>query len=148
MGQRETNGPAKAGVRGKSPRKSAEDWLGGDRGPHGRGVAPTTCWPTSAPAGLHSGPCPHQRGTLGIDPVKVLACCDHTVDVRNHLLLGSHPHLVDFLLSDACSGEEGFGQHPRLGPKLGGGDTDRGGQGSCSRGSASPGGGQTLFQAP
>ena len=59
------------------------------------------------PSPIQPGPSPHQCGPLGIHPVKVLASCDHTVNVRNHLLLGSCPHLVDFLLGDACSGGEG-----------------------------------------
>lgn len=69
----------------------------------------------SASAGLNFGTCPqfkpacpipHQCGTLGVYPVKILACCNHTVDVGDHLLLRSSPHLINFLLGDACSGKE------------------------------------------
>lgn len=65
------------------------------------------------------GPSAHQCGALGIYPVKVLARRDHTVDVCNHLLLRSRPHLIDFLLGDACGGKGGLSQHPRPRPHAG-----------------------------
>lgn len=60
---------------------------------------------------------PHQRGPLGIYPVKVLAGGNHTVNVCYHLLLRSCPHLVDFLLGDSCRGVKDYSTASGLGPK-------------------------------
>lgn len=60
---------------------------------------------------------PHQRGPLAIYPVKILAGSNHAVNVRDHLLLRSCPHLIDFLLGDSCRGLKDYSTASGLDPK-------------------------------
>lgn len=60
---------------------------------------------------------PHQRGPLAIYPVKILAGSNHAVNVRDHLLLRSCPHLIDFLLGDSCRGVKDYPTASGLDPK-------------------------------
>lgn len=59
------------------------------------------------------------------------------MDVRNHLLLRSCSHLIDFLLGDACMEARGYSTVPHLGPKQKGKGT-QGRLSSCSPESDSP----------